>query len=522
MGGTMCSYNAVNDVPSCANSVFNNDVLRKMFGFSGMIVSDCSAILGILKSHNYTKNLDDTVRAGLRGGTDLNCGDVYYNYGASAFGNGTITMSDIDTALARVLEQFYKVGLGENPVPWSDLDERDIDSPTSRGTALNAAQQGMVLLRNEDALLPLKAKVNDGKIKIAVLGPHLNSSTQLLANYYGDNVLVKTSTPLAALARRPEVEVVGALAGCDLINTSIPADLSGAATLAKRADFAVVFLGLHSTQGAQVHNGPGMEREGFDRTNLTLPGFQEPLIKAIVATATPTVVVFINSGGIAAEWVYNNVPAVLEAYYPGELGGDAIASLLLGDVSPSGRLTTTIYPADFVIHRNITDMEFRPHGDIPGITYRFAEPTEALYSFGYGMGYTTFEFTFATAPPATISTEGICDRRTEMSIRLTAKNIGRMTSDVSVLCFVLSNVTASSPPRRLAGFGRASSVIAGGEASVDVDILPAALRWSNGKGDSFAAPHQFELHCGGEPDGFARVTVQVTGPRCAIFDMPDM
>ena len=124
-----------------------------------------------------------------------------------------------------------------------------------------------------------------------------------------------------------------------------------------------------------------------DRTNLTLPGYQLDLIQAVHGAGVPTVVVLINSGGLAAEWVYDNIPAVLEAYYPGEMGGDAMASVLLGDVSPAGRLTTTIYPAGFVMQRNITDMEMRPHGAVPGVTYRFYPHEDALFSFGYGMSY---------------------------------------------------------------------------------------------------------------------------------------
>lgn len=143
-----------------------------------------------------------------------------------------------------------------------------------------------------------------------------------------------------------------------------------------------------------------MEREGYDRTNLTMPGLQTQLVQAIVATGTPTVVVLINSGGLAASWIYDNVPAVIEAYYPGELGGDAMASLLLGDVSPAGRLVTTIYPAAYVAERNITDMELRAHAhptdagapEIPGATYRFYPESRALFPFGYGRSYTTFRF----------------------------------------------------------------------------------------------------------------------------------
>lgn len=133
--------NAVNGIPSCANGVFNNDVLRKTFGFAGMIVSDCGAVAGIMRSHNYTHTTDSTVRAALEGGTDLNCGTFYLDNAGAAIKSSAINTSDIDTALRRVFAQFYKVGLGENPVPWSAFDENDIDTSANRAVALDAARQ---------------------------------------------------------------------------------------------------------------------------------------------------------------------------------------------------------------------------------------------------------------------------------------------------------------------------------------------------------------------------------------------
>ena len=323
LGGTMCSYNAVNGVPSCANTEFNDRVLRAGFGFDGMVVSDCGAVAGIMSNHHFANTLTTTVRAGLRGGTDLDCGTIYTDWTAAALKEGTIDDADVTTALRRVLGQLITVGLAERSVPWGELDEHSIDTPGARALAQQAAEQGIVLLKNERGTLPLSATAmatpkaagaatTGGKLRLAVLGPHLNSSQQLLANYHGGNVLVEQSTPLAALLRRPEVDVVAALAGCDLLDPTLPPDYDAAAAAARKADVAVVFVGLHTNQGAQVKNTDGMEREGFDRTNLTLPGYQEPLIRAIAATGTPTVVVMINSGGLAAPWVYKNVPAVIE------------------------------------------------------------------------------------------------------------------------------------------------------------------------------------------------------------------
>lgn len=211
----MCSYNAVctpglngsQCVPSCANDVFNNDILRGQLGFTGMIVSDCGAITGIGPAqHNFSQKGHET-RAGLRGGCDLNCGTVYKSQVDASLASGLITEEDVTRALNRSMTQLISLGMAEASPPWGHLNESDIDSPPNRQTALDAARQGMVLLKNEGGLLPLRSAGPSSRLKVAVLGPHFNSSTHLLANYYGENHLVLNSTPLLGLRRRSEVEV---------------------------------------------------------------------------------------------------------------------------------------------------------------------------------------------------------------------------------------------------------------------------------------------------------------------------
>jgi hypothetical protein len=315
-------------VPSCANGVFNNEVLRDKLGFTGLIVSDCGAINGIKNSHNYSQNV---AQAGLRGGCDVDCGAAYGAAVPAALRDGSIDEGDVERALNRTLGQLISLGLAnpKPPAPWGSLDEQDIDTPAHRALAKDAAMQGFVLLKNEGAVLPLKPPAGAAsggrqqQLKVAVLGPHFNSSTHLLANYYGGNDLVKTQTPLMGLERRPEVRVVGATQGVPMCGTFCGAgDISGAVALASKADVAVLFVGLHSAQGAQSrahnvsddlpgqNNGPGMEREGYDRTNLTLPPGQEQLIKSVSATGVKVVVVLINSGGVACEAWLGDVPAV--------------------------------------------------------------------------------------------------------------------------------------------------------------------------------------------------------------------
>ena len=572
LSGAMCSYNAVCTpgikggacVPSCANDVFNNDVLRKRLNLTdaGMIVSDCSAIAGIGPAgHSYVPAGQETA-AGLRGGTDLDCGTVYTTQAAAALANGTVNSADITRSLTRVLSQAFRTGGGEVEPPFSHISDKDVDSPALRQVALDGARQGFVLLSNKNGTLPLTTSaartgggssggggLGDGSdgvggsatrpLRVAVLGPHYNSSIHLLANYYGENDLVYSSTPVLGLQRRPELDVIGSMAGVDLINVSAPTHIDEAADLAKSAEVAVVFIGLHSTQGPQVHNGPGMEREGYDRTNLTLPGGQEALVRAIVATGTTTVVVLINSGGLAAPWVYEHADAVLEAYYPGELGGDAMASVLLGDVSPAGRLTTTIYPADFVERRNITDMVMRPHGNVPGLTHRFIPTSDVLFPFGYGRSYTTFKFEWGAEGAASESAAVLASLTTQQlataiplaaaleptglpALNVKVTNTGRTRSDVVVICFASSTLQGDNAPlRQLLAFERLSNVRPGSSTTAALSILPAALTTVDDNGNEMAGPAEFSVRCGGDPDGWSdAVKLQISGSAVSVFELP--
>ena len=561
LAGTMCSYNAVcvegvnggQCVPSCANGIFNNEVLRQKFGFTGMIVSDCGAINQIGHSHNYSSN---EAKAGLRGGCDVDCGTAYAASVPAALKDGSIVEQDVVRALDRTLSQLVSLGLAnaKPPAPWASLDERDVDTAEHRKLAKDAAMQGFVLLKNEEKALPLlQQRSAGGKLKVAVLGPHFNSSTHLLANYYGGNDLVKTQTPLMGLRRRPELDIVSAAEGVPMCGTfCAPGDIPAAVAAAKTADVALLFVGLHSTQGKGstaanmsddvpgVNNGPGMEREGYDRTKLTLPDGQVRLIKAVSAAGVKTVVVLINGGGVACEAWLADASAVLEAYYPGEMGGDAMAAVLLGDVSPSGRLTTTVYPAEFIHTRNITDMVLRPHGAIPGITYRFMDPLAStsampIFEFGFGKSYTSFTFSWAAAREKTTEAKDVAadfamyfssrgaappSVAAPLTYSVSVKNTGAVTSDVVVLCFVAQLNNTDGPRRQLAGFERVSRLAPGAAKDVNIGLAPTALVTVTNAGSEMVQAGTWSVQCGGAPDGFAQGTLEITGEAVETFALP--
>ena len=510
-----------------------------------MIVSDCGAIAGVEKSHNFSMN---EAKAGLRGGCDVDCGVAYSQTVPAALKDGSIVEQDVERALNRTLSQLVSLGLANTkpPAPWGSLDQSDVDTAEHRALAKGAAMQGFVLLKNEGKALPLlQTKRAGGKLKVAVLGPHFNSSTHRLANYYGGNDLVHTQTPLMGLRRRNELNIVSVAEGVAMCGTFCAhGDIPAAVRAAKKADVAVLFVGLHSWQGAQSqaanvsddapgqNNGPGMEREGYDRTNLTLPEGQVRLIKAVSAAGVKTVVVLINSGGVACVAWLSDASAVLEAYYPGEMGGDAMASVLLGDVSPSGRLTTTVYPADFIHKQNISDMVLRPHGAIPAPT---ASWSRSRSEFGFGMSYTSFAFKWAGASDKTAETKNVAaDFATYFASRgaappsvaspltysVSVKNTSAVTSDVVVPCFVASATNKDGPRRQLAGFERVSRLAPGAAKMVNIGLAPTALTTVTKAGTENVQEGSWSKSCGGAPDGFAHGTLKISGIDVETFTLP--
>ena len=248
--------------------------------------------------------------------------------------------------------------------------------------------------------------------------------------------------------------------GCqiDVNDTSM---ISDAVAAAKASDAVVVFLGIHQKQ----------EREGLDRTTLDLPGSQNDLITAVHGAGKPTIVVLINGGPLAIEWIQQNVPAIVEAFYPGEMGGDAVADMLMGKISPGGRLPVTFYPSDFVNKRSMFDMSLSDNG---GITYRYYTG-KPLWEFGDGLSYTTFSYNWSSFQNDVVSSY-TTDEAVDSSLNYTVvvKNTGSMTGDDVVLAYLMSPPYPGGPLKELYGFQRVH--LAPGESTtVHLTVPPQVL-----------------------------------------------
>jgi beta-glucosidase-like glycosyl hydrolase len=481
--GVMCSYNAVNGIPSCADKLFNEGILREAWGFDGYITSDCGAVEVIMNNHHYTNTTDETCAVAMTAGTDLDCGSFYTSNLPSAVAAGSVTEEQVKTALSHLFSVRMRLGQFDPPEmqPYKSLPPSVVNSAAHQELALDAARQAIVLLKNTGATLPLDAKT----IKtLAVVGPNANATTVMQGNYYG--VAPYLVSPVAGLSKYASVTYVE---GCSIAgNTTVGFD--AAVDAASAADATVIVVGLDQTQEAEMN----------DRTIIWWPGVQGEFISRVAAAAKgPVVVVSLNGGPIdmSAEKTSTDVDAMLWAGYPGQSGGTAIAEILFGDSVPGGRLPYTIYPSSFITVSNVSmfNMNMRPNPawNYPGRGYRFYTG-EPVYPFGYGLSYTSFSVSWGVSPARTVSSGPILEfleayptmqgavaptsasgrAATLTSFSVTVRNTGEVGGDYVALAYVVPPEAGvnGEPLKYLIGFERVF-LEAGASASV---FFPVTVR----------------------------------------------
>ncbi|KAJ9673795.1 hypothetical protein PVL29_023380 [Vitis rotundifolia] len=478
--GIMCAYNRVNGVPSCADFNLLTNTARKRWNFEGYITSDCDAVSIIHDSYGFAKTPEDAVVDVLKAGMDVNCGTYLLNHTKSAVMQKKLPESEIDRALENLFAVRMRLGLfNGNPKgqPYGDIGPNQVCSVEHQTLALDAARDGIVLLKNSQRLLPLpKGKT----MSLAVIGPNANSPKTLIGNYAGPPC--KFITPLQAL--QSYVKSTMYHPGCDDVACSSPS-IEKAVEIAQKADYVVLVVGLDQTQ----------EREAHDRLDLVLPGKQQKLITSVAKAAKKQVVLVLLSGGpvdISFAKYSNNIGSILWAGYPGGAGGAAIAETIFGDHNPGGRLPVTWYPQDFT-KIPMTDMRMRPESNsgYPGRTYRFYTG-EKVFEFGYGLSYSTYSYEsipgtrnklyFNQSSTAHVYEDTdfirytsvaqlgkeLCDSN-NISISIRVRNEGEMAGKHSVLLFVRRlKASAGSPIIKLVAF---QSVHLNAGESADVGFL---------------------------------------------------
>ncbi|CAM6007271.1 unnamed protein product [Sphagnum balticum] len=390
----MCSYNRVNGVPTCADYNFLTETVRNTWGLDGYIVSDCDAVKVMHESIDYAFTAEDAVADALNAGLDLNCGSYLSTYTQSAIGVGKVNSSRVDAALYNLFLVRMRLGMFDGPTnqTYGSLGPGDVCSDAHQELAVEAARQGIVLLKNRNQTLPL---CRGGQTTLAVIGPNANASHVMLGNYAG--VPCKYITPLQGLVLLGigDYDKVHYAPGCLDTACADVDHIPHATEVASRADAVVLVVGLTQEQEAESH----------DRKTLLLPGHQQALISAVAGSVLPgrPVVLVVMSGGpvdISFAKADSRIQSILWVGYPGQAGGQAITEIIFGDHNPGGRLPVSWYPEKYT-HIDMADMRMRPDNSsgYPGRTYRF-HTGPMIYPFGYGLSYTTFAHQFASAPSA--------------------------------------------------------------------------------------------------------------------------
>jgi beta-glucosidase len=381
----MCAYNRLYGQACCGSSRLLTTILRQEWGFQGYVVSDCGAIDDIYERHKIVSTPDSAAVLAVKSGCDLECLNTYAHL-KEAVAKQLITEQDIDVAVKRLFTARMKLGMFDpaDSVKYTSIPYSVVDSKEHRQLALDIARKSIVLLKNANNTLPLKKDLRT----VAVIGPNADDSALLLGNYNGTPSY--TVSPLQGIrSKLGTTTTVLYTKGCELVGklthqTSAARMKDSALVIARQADVVILCMGLSPRlEGEELKLSiPGFK--GGDRTTLDLPAEQEDLIRAITATGKPVILVLLNGSAVAVNWEDKHLPAIVEAWYPGQAGGSAIADVLFGDYNPAGRLPVTIY-------QSVKDLPNFGDYAMAGRTYRYYKGP-VLYPFGYGLSYTTFHY----------------------------------------------------------------------------------------------------------------------------------
>ena len=456
----MCAYNRFEGSPCCNSDRLLMQILRDEWGYEGLVVSDCGAIYDFFEEgrHGTHKDKADASSAAVLSGTDLECGDAYKSL-PDAVRQGKIKESDLDRSVSRLLKARFELGEMDETTPWDAIPDSVVNCHSHQALALRMARESMTLLQNRNSLLPLKAGMT-----VALVGPNANDSVMQWGNYNG--FPGHTLTLLEALRERlPEEQLIyvpGALYAEGFVpehkkeemEQAKPLDAASLLKQVGRAD-VVVFAGGISPmlEGEQMSvNIPGFK--GGDRTDIELPAVQRQLLKVLKAAGKKVVFVNFSGSAMGLEPETQTCDAILQAWYPGEAGGTAVADVLYGDYNPAGRLPVTFY-------KNVGQLPDFQDYSMKGRTYRYFEGTP-LFPFGHGLSYTTFAYGKAEVK--------------EGCLLVPVTNTGRMDGDEVVQLYLNRPDDASGPRKTLRAFKRVH-IPAGATCTVSLPLTEETFNW---------------------------------------------
>ena len=442
--GVMATYPAIDRIPTHGNEFILTRILREEFGFKGLVLSEGGG-LSTLSYMQLARNEKETGILALRAGLDVG---ISYENGfilpmLESVKDGQVSMELIDRAVRRILEQKYRLGLFENPYVDPARAVKVTHTDESRKLAFDAAKEGIVLLKNEKNILPLKKELKS----IAVIGPNADSEKNQLGDYTSRTVLQEIVTVLDGIKSKAGSKTTVKYAkGCDVIGEKNK-DIAGAKKIAKESDIAIVVLGENEWQS---EGKTGTNGEGYDVASLDLTGFQEELLKAVYETGTPTILVLINGRPLSIRWAAEKIPAIVEAWIPGEMGGLAIADILFGNSNPSGKLTITVPRHSGQLPSYYNYMPEKEHWITEGWGKAYADmPASPLWEFGFGLSYTSFEYSNLQISPLSTGTYG------DINISIDIRNTGSREGKEVVQLYIRDlHASVTVPVRELKGFNK--------------------------------------------------------------------
>ena len=487
--GTMSSYNDYDGVPITGSKYFLTDLLRKEWGFKGYIVSDSRAVDFIYSKHHVAPDYKDAVRqaveAGLNIRTDFTTPDVYVEPLRELITDGSVSMSTIDARVRDVLRVKYILGLFDRPyVLHPDSADIIVANPDHQKVALEASRKSIILLKNENNFLPLKKDIQT----ILVTGPNAMAINHSISRYGPSKINVISVLEGLKKFVGTDTEVLYTK-GCDITDPNWPeseilpeppdeaqmAGIKEAEDLARKADVAIVVVG-----GDETTTG-----ESRSRTSLDLPGYQLELVKAVYSSGTPTVVVLINGRPLTVNWIDKYVPAIVEAWFPGEQGGRAVAEVLFGDYNPGGKLSITFpksvgqLPLNFP-YKPGSDAGSGDHTRVMGV----------LYPFGHGLSYTSFKYKNLNITPKTQGTDG------SIEVTFDIINSGDRPGDEVVQLYVNDETSSvTTYVKNLRGFKRIS-LAPGERKQVKFELSPEDLSLFNTSMNFVVEPGKFNVMIG--------------------------
>jgi beta-glucosidase len=482
--GVMATYPAINGVPVHASKRILTDILRYELGFQGLVLGEGNGLTTLV----YEGLAETQKQAGvlaLKAGVDVGISfeEAYLDPLIENVKEGNVDMEWIDRSVRRILRIKFQLGLFEQPYVDPVHAVKVSHTPEHQELALEAAREGVVVLKNEGDLLPLEKNIKS----IAVIGPNADHETNQLGDYTSNVILEDIVTVLDGIRMVSPQSRIEYVKGCNIVGSELD-EIEKAQRVAKTSDVAVVVLGENEWHAPDKTGTGG---EGYDVATLELTGLQQELVKAIHRTGTPTVVVLISGRPLAIRWIAGHVPAIVQPWRCGEKGGLAVAEILFGDYNPSGRLPITFprHAGQLPVYYDSKPSKTYWLTEGWGNSYADLNP-EPLYVFGHGLSYTRFEYSNLVIDPSEAG------RRSVFTVSVDITNIGKRPGQEVVQLYrrdLLSSVT--TPVKKLAGFSKIT-VQPGETETVVMTITPEQLAILNENFEPVVEPGTFRVMVG--------------------------